>query len=101
MKTTSSLLLAAAILGCWTGISLNANAAGFTPLLPAPAPRIVSNSVAYPGGHYEASNLLDGKLDTEYSSDGKGTNTFVEFEFPQPAKIGAFRHLDRNDPAIV
>ena len=101
MKTTSSLLLAAAILGCWTGISLNANAAGFTPLLPAPVPRIVSNSVAYPGGHYEAGNLLDGKSDTEYSSEGKGTNTFVEFEFPQPAKIGAFRHLDRNDPAIV
>ena len=100
MKTTSSLLLATAILGCWTGLPLN-TVAGFTPLLPAPAPRIVSNAVAYPGGHYEATNLLDGNVESEYSSDGQGTKTFVDFEFLQPVKIGAFRHLDRNDPATV
>jgi alpha-mannosidase len=75
--------------------------ASFTPLVPLPSPRIVSNAPAYPGGQYEASNLLDGDAKTEYASDAKGTNTFVEFDFGAPTRIAAFRHLDRNDPATV
>ena len=93
--------LGAALLGCWFGTSHTTAAASFTPLLPTPPPRIVSSSTAYPGGHHNVDNLLDSNPATEYSSDGKGTNTFVEFAFPQPVRIGAFRHLDRNDPATV
>ena len=73
----------------------------FTPLVPLPAPRLVAYAQEYPGGHYNASNLNDGKTQTEYSSDGKGTNTFLEFDFGRPTQVAAFRHLNRNDPATV
>ena len=38
---------------------------------------------------------------TEYSSNAKGADTFVEFDFGGPVRIGGFRHQDRNDPATV
>lgn len=89
MKTVVLLLSAATAL------------AQFTPLTPLPSPRIVSCSPAYPGGRHGAAQLLDGLVQTEYAADGQGTNTFVEFEFATPARVGAFRHVDRNDPATV
>ncbi len=95
------ILLAAATLGCGFAATLNIAAAPFTPLLPAPVPRIVGSSPAYPGGNHEVGNLLDGKPATEYSSDSGGTNTYVEFDFGQTVRIGAFRHVDRNDPATI
>jgi len=72
----------------------------FTPLLPAQA-RIVAATVAYPGGRYEAANLVDGAPRTEYSSAGKGLQTQIDFDFGRPQPIGGFRHLDRADPATV
>jgi hypothetical protein len=45
--------------------------------------------------------LVDGLPQTEYSSDGQGTATFVEFDFGRPIRLAGFRHLDRNDPATV
>jgi hypothetical protein len=75
--------------------------AAFTRLQPVPKPRITSSSEPYPGGRHEASNLLDGNLRTEYSSNGQGTNTFVEFDFGKPTPLAAFEHVDRNDPALV
>ncbi len=75
--------------------------AQFTPLTPLPAPRITSSAAAYPGGSHEASHLLDGIVKTEFSSDGRGIGTFVEFEFAASAQVGAFRHVDRNDPATI
>ena len=44
---------------------------------------------------------LDGKTQTEYSSNAKGTNTFIEFDFGAPTSVAAFRHVDRNDPATI
>ncbi len=73
----------------------------FVPLIPLSTPRIVQSSVAYPGGHYEVGNLVDGDPRTEYSSKSDGTNTFIEFDFGQPTRIAALRHQDRNDPATV
>ncbi len=75
--------------------------ADFTPLTPLPSPRILSSSEPYPGDNYKVTNLFDNRPGTEYSSNSKGADTFVEVEFPQPVRIGAFRHLDRNDPATV
>ncbi len=46
-------------------------------------------------------NILDGKPQTEYSSNAKGTNTFIEFDFTAPVRVTAFKHVDRNDPATV
>ncbi|WCJ59372.1 hypothetical protein NXS98_16885 [Fontisphaera persica] len=76
-------------------------AATYTPLEPLPAPRLKAFSPPYPGGAHNPENLLDAVDKTEYSSNANGTNTFVEFEFPAPVRLGAFRHLDRNDPATV
>jgi hypothetical protein len=75
--------------------------AGFTPLKPLPAPRVVNSAQPYPGGSYDVRRTLDGDRRTEYASNGNGTNTFVEVQFPGQVRIGAFRHVDRNDPAIV
>jgi hypothetical protein len=75
--------------------------ASFTRLESLPAPKITASAEPYPGRRHEARNLTDGEPRTEYASNGKGTNTFVEFDFRAPTQVAAFRHLERNDPAIV
>jgi hypothetical protein len=69
--------------------------------LPLRNPTIVAHSPAFPGGRYEAVNLLDGCVRTEYSSAGRGIGTFVDFDFGAPVTIAGFKHVDRNDPATV
>ncbi|HVV72256.1 MAG TPA: hypothetical protein VHI52_12275, partial [Verrucomicrobiae bacterium] len=66
---------------------LNSRASSYTRLTPLPAPKIIASSEAYPGGRYDPSNLLDGDPATEYSSNAKGTNTFVEFDFGKPTAV--------------
>jgi alpha-mannosidase len=75
--------------------------AAFTRLEPLAAPHVSDAAKPYPGGRYQPHNLVDGNPQTEYSSDGLGTNTFVEFDFGHPVSIAAFAHLDRDDPATV
>mgnify|MGYP000992221027 CR=1 FL=1 len=76
-------------------------AGGFLRLDPLPAPRISAAAEEYPGGSYAAARLLDDNPKTEYASHGQGTNTFVEFDFGAPVRIGGFRHQDRNDVATI
>ena len=78
-----------------------ADSARFTRLTLLPAPKIVAMAEEFPGGSFAAVRLVDGNPKTEFASLGKGTNTFVEFDFGAPVRIGGFRHQDRNDPAIV
>ncbi|HEX2974053.1 MAG TPA: discoidin domain-containing protein [Tepidisphaeraceae bacterium] len=78
-----------------------ANTPTFVRLSPLPQPRVIASSQEYPGGAYKPANLLDGNPRTEYSSDAKGTQTFLEFDFAAPVSIAGFRHQDRNDPATV
>jgi alpha-mannosidase len=73
----------------------------FVRLIPLPPPRLAASARAYPGGGFEARNLIDGVLRTEYASDSQGTNTFVELDFGRPTTIAGFKHVDRNDPATV
>ncbi len=75
--------------------------AHFTRLEQLPAPKIVASAEAYPGGHFDVGNIIDGKPRTEYSSNAKGTDTFIEFDFGAPTSVAAFRHVDRNDPATI
>jgi hypothetical protein len=82
------------------GTAVSASAS-FTPLAPLSAPRIVAASPAYPGGQHEATRLLDGEAKTEFSSNGAGVGTYAEFEFPAATVIGAFRHVNRDDPGTV
>lgn len=72
----------------------------FTPLEEL-RPKIVASSVAYPGGRYEATNMVDGNVRTEYSSASKGTETFIDFDFGRTVPIAGLRHIDRSDPATV
>lgn len=74
---------------------------GFTRMIPVARPKIVASSEEYPGGSHSPGNLIDGKTQTEYSSNAKGTETFVELDFESDVSISAFRHQDRNDPATV
>jgi hypothetical protein len=74
---------------------------GFTRLKQLPAPKIVASTEAYPGGNHNVGNIIDGKVQTEYSSNSKGTNTFIEFDLGAPTSVAAFRHVDRNDPATI
>ncbi len=74
---------------------------GFTRLKQLPTPKIVASAEAYPGGSYNVGNISDGKTLTEYSSNAKGTNTFIEFDLGAPTSVAAFRHVDRNDPATI
>ncbi|MFH1267797.1 MAG: discoidin domain-containing protein, partial [Planctomycetota bacterium] len=80
-------------------------ASEFTPLVPLEAPKIIGCATPYPGGAYEARNLIDGIADnsrrSEYASASKGTETFVDFDFGKPTAIAAFKHVDRFDPATV
>jgi hypothetical protein len=46
-------------------------------------------------------HLLDGVTRTEYSSNSKGIETVVEFEFLESVRLAGFRHVDRNDPATI
>jgi len=77
----------------------------FTPLVLLPHPAIIKSAPAYPGGNYEADNLVDGVADgshrSEYASASKGTDTFIDFDFGKPTQIAAFKHVDRFDPATV
>jgi len=87
-------------------VTLAASRAGagepsFSRLKPLPAPRIVAAAEEYPGGSYAAARLLDGNPDTAYASSGKGTETFVEFDFGAPVRIAAMKYVDRNDAATV
>lgn len=90
------LCVAAAVLS-----ASSACVAEFTRLTPLPAPKIVASAEEFPGGNYAAARLLDGNEKTEFAAHGKGTGTFVEFDFGAPVRIGGFRHQDRNDAATV
>ncbi|HQL95710.1 MAG TPA: hypothetical protein PL005_13620, partial [Candidatus Hydrogenedentes bacterium] len=93
LPTVAAALLLAA--------GLSARAAQFTPLTQIPEPEITASAPAYPGGSHGAGRLLDGDPKTEYAADGAEGELFVEFRFAEPARVAAFRHVDRNDPATI
>jgi len=76
-------------------------AAEFTRLALVEGVTIHSASDAYPGGRHEAGFLVDGDTKTEFSSNAKGTSTFVEFDLQKNVSLAGFRHVDRNDPAFI
>jgi hypothetical protein len=97
-KLTIVALPVVALAAFWTSPA-TANEASFVRLTPLGKPKIVAAAEVFPG--FSADNLLDGVAATEYASYGKGADTFVEFDFGVPVTIGAFRHVNRNDTALV
>ena len=64
------------------GVEMHAvSAAQFTRLTAIDRVQIIAHAAAFPGGRYEASNLIDGDPKTEYASAGKGIQTSVDFDF--------------------
>ncbi|HWX22333.1 MAG TPA: glycosyl hydrolase-related protein [Candidatus Binatia bacterium] len=96
---TSARLILFCLLSCLA--SPAAKAVSFTRLETLSAPKITASAESFPGGRHNVANLLDGNPRTEYSSNGKGTNTFVEFDFGTLVQVAAFRHVDRNDSATI
>ena len=94
-----TFVLSAAALLC--SASAVADPPAFATLVPLPAPRIVASAEDYPGGGFTPEKLLDGDATSAFATNGKGTDTFVEFDFGQTVRVAAFRHVDRNDPATV
>jgi alpha-mannosidase len=94
-------MLVTALAAAWWCCTPILSAATFTPLIELSAPKLKAFSPPFPGGSYQPEHLVDGLDNSEYSSASNGTNTFVEFEFPNPVLVAAFRHRDRNDPATV
>ncbi|MCX6899129.1 MAG: glycosyl hydrolase-related protein [Verrucomicrobia bacterium] len=101
MRTVFNFIFTITLLLAGGALPLATAADTFTRLTSLPAPKIVATAEEFPGGNFVATRLLDGNLKTEFASHGKGTNTFVEFDFGAPVRIGGFRHQDRNDPAII
>ena len=102
MQTLALALFTALLAGLAPALAAaNPGDPSYVRLTPLPAPKVAGSATPYPGGAYEPRNLLDGNPRTEYSSDGKGTNTYLEFDFGTPTRLAGFRHLDRNDPATV
>ncbi|MFA6564164.1 MAG: glycosyl hydrolase-related protein [Verrucomicrobiia bacterium] len=101
MRTVTNLVLSITLLLAGGTLPLATAADTFTRLTPLRAPKVVAVAEEFPGGNYVATRLLDGNLKTEFASHGKGTNTFVEFDFGAPVRIGGFRHQDRNDLATI
>lgn len=90
--------------GTWSLLATSAEAAAparYTALVPLPSPQIVASAEAHPGGSFDAPRILDGVAETEYASFGKGTDTFLVFDFGQPVLLAAFQHVDRLDVATV
>ena len=73
----------------------------FTPLVPVPGVRIIASSEAYPGGNFEATNMIDGWENSEYAASGAGTDTFISFDFGEAVTIAGFHHVDRRDVATI
>jgi hypothetical protein len=86
--------------GATGGLALADAPTHFT-LLEEVRPNIAASSIAYPGGNYEVSNMVDGDVRTEYSSASKGTETHIDFDFGQTVSIAGFHHVERADPATV
>ena len=101
MRTVSNFIFTITLLLAGGALPSATAAEAFTRLAPLPAPKVVAVTEEFPGGNYVATRLLDGNLKTEFASHGKGTNTFVEFDFGAPVRIGGFRHQDRNDLATI
>ena len=62
-------------------------AAEFAFLAPAPGLKVVGCAEAYP--NMGAERLVDGSS-LAYASNGKGTETYVDFDLGRPTQIGAF-----------
>ena len=79
--------------------------ARYSKLAVLPTPSILKASEAFPGGGYNVENIVKSPSPNghraEYASHSKGVETFIDFDFRQPVKLAAFRHIQRSTPDTV
>ena len=84
--------------------SASADGSSFTRLVPAEA-KILAAAPAFPGGGYNAENLLKPPAPSghraEYASHGLGARTFIDFDLGRPVRVAAFRHIQRRTPDTI
>ncbi len=95
---TKSFLVLLATTSC---IMLTARAGQtYQRLIETPIPSIIGASEMFPGGFYEAKNIIEPitlkGFRREYASNGKGTETLIDFDFGKPLPVAAFRHIQRG-----
>lgn len=73
----------------------------FTPLQILPSPKIISSAQEYPGRNYLVGHIIDDRKESEYASNGKGTDTYIDFDFGHSVPIQGFRHIDRLDDSTI
>jgi len=68
-------------------------------LAPLPPPKIAAVAEAF-SESYSAENILKpstpGGRRSDYASRGLGAKTFIDFDFGQPVRLAAFRHVQRR-----
>jgi len=76
----------------------------FTPLSPAPAPKIIAAAEAF-SDSYRAENILAPPSPSghraDYASRGLAERTYLDFDFGGPVTLAAFRHLQRKTPDTI
>ena len=84
--------------------STGAEAAGYTRLVPT-RPRVLAAAPAFPGGGYNADNVLKPPAPSgyraEYASHGLGAQTFIDFDLGDSVRVAAFRHIQRRTPDTI
>ncbi|MEA1950867.1 MAG: hypothetical protein U9N87_05750, partial [Planctomycetota bacterium] len=78
----------------------------FTLLDTLPAAKIIDSATEYHNGRYPPQNILmdgpaGGSPGGEFATEGKGTDTFIVFDFGKPVTLCAITHVDRSDYTTV
>lgn len=76
----------------------------FTPLTQLPPPRILGAAQAF-SDQYRPENILKPASPSgyraDYASRGLAEKTYIDFEFPAPTPVAAFRHIQRKTPDTI
>ena len=79
--------------------SAGADLSSFTRLVPT-HPTVIAAATAFPGGGYNAENILESPAPNghrgDYASHGLGAKTFIDFDLGRPERVAAFRHIQRR-----
>ena len=79
--------------------STGAESSSFTRLVPT-KPSILAAATAFPGGSYNAENVLKPPAPNghraDYASHGLGAKTFIDFDLGRAEPVAAFRHIQRQ-----
>jgi alpha-mannosidase len=84
--------------------STAADPSSFTRLVPT-HPTVIAAAPAFPGGGYNAENILKPPAPNghraDYASHGLAAKTFIDFDLGRPDRVAAFRHIQRRTPDTI